>query len=437
MRIGILILLVVAFVKSGSSQPFYFPPITGNEWQTVSPASLGWDVARIDSLMQFLESNDTKAFLLLKDGRIVVERYFGTFTQDSVWYWASAGKTLTAFLVGMAQQNNQLNLTEPASKYLGAGWTSSTPAQEERITIWHQLTMTSGLNDGVPDNHCTDKACLVYLADAGTRWAYHNAPYTLLDEVLSNATGRTLNALVFQHLTQPAGISGAFIRMGFNNVFVSRARSMARFGLLMLNRGNWNGNQIMTDLVYFDQMITPSQLLNRSYGYLWWLNGQSSFMLPELRLVFPGMLFPQAPPQMYSALGKNGQILSVVPGMNLVMVRLGNDPETGLVPAILTNQIWERLQRIIGAPLNTIEPQKAQRVKLWPVPATNYVTVQFQTEGYMVEVFDGFGRKVLFREKCDLVETLQVSNLKPGLYFLRATGTDNQSEVIRFTVKRP
>ncbi|MEZ5069123.1 MAG: hypothetical protein R2847_11860 [Bacteroidia bacterium] len=38
--------------------------------------------------------------------------------------------------------------------------------------------MTSGLDDGVPDNHCTYDSCLVYLADAGTRWAYHNAPYT-------------------------------------------------------------------------------------------------------------------------------------------------------------------------------------------------------------------------------------------------------------------
>ena len=50
---------------------------------------------------------------------------------------------------------------------------------------------------------------------------------------------------------------------------------MARFGLLILNKGNWDGNQIMTDTNYFNQMLNSSQSLNESYGYLWWLNGKT------------------------------------------------------------------------------------------------------------------------------------------------------------------
>ena len=96
------ILIVLSF--GTKAQSLYFPPINGNEWQTLSPASLGWCEERIDSLYDVLEENNTKAFIVLKDGKIILEKYFGTFQQDSVWYWASAGKSLTACLVGIAQQ---------------------------------------------------------------------------------------------------------------------------------------------------------------------------------------------------------------------------------------------------------------------------------------------------------------------------------------------
>ena len=101
-RIVIFILLLIPSV--GKSQSIYFPPLLGNTWDALSPASLGWCEPKIDSLLDYLEAKNSKAFILLKDGKIVIEKYFGTFTIDSVWYWASAGKTLTGFTVGIAQQ---------------------------------------------------------------------------------------------------------------------------------------------------------------------------------------------------------------------------------------------------------------------------------------------------------------------------------------------
>ena len=65
--------------------------------------------------------------------------------------------------------------------------------KEEKITIWNQLTMTSGLDDLVPNPFCTDDTCLTCVVDPGNRWRYHNAPYTLLRPVLENATGQGLN----------------------------------------------------------------------------------------------------------------------------------------------------------------------------------------------------------------------------------------------------
>ncbi|MDV7393133.1 serine hydrolase, partial [Arthrospira platensis SPKY1] len=113
----------------------------------MSPQDLGWCPNKIDSLYQFLGDNHTKAFIVLKDGKIVLEQYFNGHSATANWYWASAGKTITALLIGVAQQEGHLQITQPTSTYLGAGWTSLTPQQESQITVWHQLTMTTGLHD--------------------------------------------------------------------------------------------------------------------------------------------------------------------------------------------------------------------------------------------------------------------------------------------------
>ena len=197
-KILILAFCFCAFLST--AQNLYFPPVLGNTWETVSPqTSMNWCTPKMDSLKQFLTTKSTKAFIVLKDGRIAVEWYFGTFTQDSAWYWASAGKSLTSFLAGMAQQDGILNIQDSTSKYLGKGWTSLTAAQEGKIKVVHQLSMSTGLDDGVPDDNCTTPQCLTYKADAGTRWAYHNAPYHLVHDVIEKASGLTINQYTNQN----------------------------------------------------------------------------------------------------------------------------------------------------------------------------------------------------------------------------------------------
>ena len=257
----LFILLLVFNVKSDE---LYFPPIAGSDWDTLSLQSLNWCESKIDNLYNYLDENHTKAFIVLKDGKIVLEKYFGEFTKDSIWYWASAGKTLTAFMAGIAQQEGFLSVNDRTSKYLGDDWTSETQEQEDKITILHQLTMTSGLDDGVKNSSCTEKSCLIYKADAGDRWAYHNAPYSLIDSVIEVATNSTMNNYVRKKLTLTTGITGGFIKLeDYNNVFFSKPRDFARFGLLILNKGNWAGNQIMADVTYFNNMTNTSQELNK------------------------------------------------------------------------------------------------------------------------------------------------------------------------------
>lgn len=410
----------IIITYNANSQSLYFPPITGNTWDTISPQSLGYCQSKIDSLYAFLDTNNTKAFILLKDGKIVLEKYFGTHTQNSFWQWASAGKTITSFIVGIAQQEGYLSISDTTSKYLGQGWTYCTPTQEEKITIRHQLAMTSGLDDAVADPFCTIDSCLIYKADAGTRWAYHNAPYTLLDLVIENATGQTLNNYTTQKLKNPTGMTGAFFSIGYNNVFFSNARSMARFGLLILNKGSWNGNQIMTDTAYFNQMVNTSQTLNNSYGYLWWLNGKSSFMVPSSQIVFPGSICPNAPSDMISAMGKDGQFLNVVPSQNLVWVRMGNAPNSLPVPFLLNDKIWEYVNDLY-CDTTVIDNQdyKKSYVKLFPNPNNYILNLKSNKQIIRVEIFDLKGQIVKSLNTQKEQVSILISELQSGLYFVK------------------
>ncbi len=327
----------------------YFPPTSGTEWQTTTAASLGWNEDITPDLYTYLQSKGTKGFIVLKNGKIVIEKYFGTFTADSNWYWASAGKTATAFLVGIAQQEGIININNKTSQYLGTGWTSLPLAKENLITVRHQLTMTTGLDDGVPDVDCMLPSCMIYKADAGTRWAYHNAPYTILDKVVENASGQSYNAYFQAKIKDKIGMNGLWLPSGYNNVYYSTPRSMARFGLLMLNKGKWNTTAVLSDSNYFNAQVNSSQTINNSYGYLAWLNGKSSHMLPTTQFVFNGSLILNAPTDMYAALGKNDQKMYVVPSQKLVVIRMGNDAgNVQLAVSSFDSEFGGKLKPIIG-----------------------------------------------------------------------------------------
>ncbi len=429
-RIVILILLLIPSI--GKSQTLYFPPLLGNTWDTLSPASLGWCEPKIDSLLDYLEAKNSKAFILLKDGKIVIEKYFGTFTIDSVWYWASAGKTLTGFAVGIAQQEGFLSIQDTTSDYLGTGWTVCPPLKEEKITIRHQLTMSSGLDDGVPDHYCTLDTCLQYLADAGTRWAYHNGPYTLLDSVIESATGQSLNSYFTQKVKNPTGMTGAFFPSGYNNVFFSKPRSMARFGLLMLSQGNWNGNQILTDTSYYQQMVNSSQTLNPSYGYLTWLNGKSSFMVPGLQFSFPGSFSPNAPSDMIAALGKDGQIINIVPSQNLVYIRMGNAPGVGEVPFTFNDTVWIKLNEVMCNTTSLSSLSSDAAFSISPNPFHDVVTIQNKTQGRVeVILMDITGKQMFSEFFSDAEFKLNLSDFSNGMYLLKLISNDGKSLVNR------
>jgi len=420
MRISI-ILLFWAYAMSLTAQSLYFPPISGNEWETITPEEVFWCSDSIQPLYDYLEAEETKAFIVLKDGKIIMEKYFGNFNQNSPWYWASAGKSLTSFLVGLAQQQGSLSIEDQTSMYLGQGWTSCDSLAENQRTIRHQLTMTTGFDDGFPYFDCLTPSCLNCIAEAGERWAYHNSPYTLLDSVLFYSTGLNANNFLMQHLSGTTGITGSYIKIGNNNVFYSRPRKMARFGLLMLNDGKWDQTPVMTDMEYYQDMIQPSQSINPSYGYLWWLNGQNSYRLPQSQVSFNGPLMPQAPNDTYAGLGKNGQLLNIVPSENLVLIRMGNSAQSSLIAHVLNDKIWEYMNAIRCQVISTKSVDKDVDIWLSPNPAHESISIHSKMEipFTKVQVFSSQGQ-IIFAKAHHPVDSMKI-NVKDwpsGIYLV-------------------
>ena len=353
--VATLLLMSCEEIDRNSENKLYFPPIGTDEWETINPASLNWKFEDIEELYSVLENGNTRGFMIIKDGKIVIEKYFGnrligsqSFDKNSNWYWASAGKTLTATLVGIAQEEGLLSIQDPSSKYLGDAWTSLNPDQEKKITIWHQLTMTSGLDESIDESDDYSPENLLFKAEPGTRWAYHNAPYTILDQVIENASGESFESYFDSKIASKIGMKGSWQRLGFNNVYFSDTRSAARFGLLILAKGNWKGEPIIDDKDFLNQMTSTSQTINESYGYLWWLNGKRAYMIPSLQVSLPGSILPNAPKDMISGLGKDGQFVCVVPSQNLILIRFGLDADSSMVSFKFLDLIWEKINKITG-----------------------------------------------------------------------------------------
>jgi CubicO group peptidase (beta-lactamase class C family) len=300
--------------------------------------------------------------VILWRGRLLAERYWApprdlvssqpdlfkqlTFYSTTAEGWpredvASTQKSVTSFLVGIAAEKGLVDIERPVSAYLGEGWSKASPAQEGQITVRHLLSMASGLDEQ-----------LVYEESAGTYWRYNTPAYSRLGPVLEKASGHDLNALTRAWLTEPAGMTDSgwqerpreLIPPHANPIgFVTTPRDLARFGLLMLNRGVWNGTAVLGDPSWIESSFSPSQKANPAYGYLWWLNGSDSLRRGRGRTEpVAGPLIPGAPADMVAAMGALDRRLYVVPSTSLIVTRLG-----GPAGRDFDRELWELLMKAV------------------------------------------------------------------------------------------
>ena len=169
-----------------------------------------------------------------------------------------------------------------------------------------------------------------------------------MQDVISEASNSTWPSYFNAKLRDKIGMSGSWIPLGNLSVYWSNTRSMARFGLLIYAKGKWETETIVSESFLLEATNT-SQNINDAYGYLWWLNGKSSYHLPQSQLEFPGKLIPNAPDDMYAALGKNDQKIYVVPSKKLVIVRMGNTAdEDNFALSSFDNDLWAKINAVIN-----------------------------------------------------------------------------------------
>jgi CubicO group peptidase (beta-lactamase class C family) len=334
---------ILCCVNPNLPEAYYYPALTGDVWDTKIATSIGWDEAKLIEAFDFAGTKNTFGMIVLHHGKIVKEQYWNNWNITTKYPLNSAGKSVVGFVAGISQQEGTININNKSSQYLGIGWTSLPLVKENLITLKHQLTMTTGLDDGVANPDSTAPANLVYKADAGTRWAYHNAPYRLMQNVMANASGKTWNTYCKEKLFDKVGMANS---LWFNNIMYCTTRDAARFGSLILSKGKWNGTALLTDGAYFTAMTNTSQNYNLSYGYLWWLNGKASTMVPGLQTVFNVPLASNAPADMIMALGKDDKKIYVIPSLDVVVVRLGDNagPTPVLGPSSFDNDLWGKLK---------------------------------------------------------------------------------------------
>lgn len=427
MKILFSFFFCLVFVNA-HSQSLYFPPKDNSNWDTIQPSSLGWCVDTVDSLYAYLENTNTDAFIILKDGKIVLEKYFGSFNQSSTHYWASAGKSLTAMMIGIAQQKGLLNINTSVSTYLGTGWTNAPVAKENAIKVRHLLTMTSGLNDA-PNLPCTNEddaaSCLQYLADTSTRWSYHTGAYRKLEDIITTVSNQNYSVVTKNYIGNKIGMNGLWL----NSVFYSTARDMAKFGLLTLNKGIWEQDTVLNDSNYFNAMTNTSQNYNKAYGYLWWLNGKSAFMLPQSQLVFPFTFIPSAPADMFCALGKNDQKIYIVPSQNMVVIRMGESAYNSLAWSPYDTILWHYIKELgNGCTVTNIQTKKSnENLKLFPNPANNFISFNGFSNSSVIQysIINLFGQ--LVKQDITYNHSIDISDLPSGQYILSLEDDEQQT----------
>jgi hypothetical protein len=307
-----------------------------------------------------------------------------------------------------------LDIEQPTSDFLGPGWTVAAPEKEILIKLRHNLSMTTGLADN-EDLSCLEPECLEYFVDAGERWSYMSQGSRLLNDVLEEVYGTPLNLLTANIIGNPIGMGGFW----FDYVRWSTTRDMARFGLFALSDGAWDGDTLISDQGFVQAMTSPSQDLNLSYGYLWWLNGQESHMLPGLEFVLPFGLIDTAPEDMYAALGKNDQKIYVIPSMDMVVVRTG-DPgqEIQLGPSGYDTDLWAYISDLECAPtsLNTLSKSD---FFISPNPASELLKITGACGTADVSIVDISGRVLYIQSAFSLGLPLEIAFLPRGLFMLQ------------------
>ncbi len=278
---------------------------------------------RTETIDQYLEHNGTTAFLVIRDDKLLLERYYNGYQRSSICTSFSTSKSFVSALIGIALQEKLIrNIDDPIITYLP----ELTAPFWSAISVQHLVSMSSGLkydaNGFLPWN---DEPRVYYslnlrqlakqatsVEKPGMHFHYNNYNLILLGMIIERVSSGSVSEYLQEKIWKPLGmefpaswsldsqLSGMEkMESGLNACAVD----FAKFGQLYLRRGDWNGKQIIPESWIVESTTVTSDAKWTNYKYLWWISrtGKGRF----------------------TAVGNLGQFIFIAPDKNCVIVRFG------------------------------------------------------------------------------------------------------------------
>ena len=321
--------------------------------ETVPGADMAALKSDVDALFEDPAYSETRAFLVMRDGEVVLERYAPGYDRDTRFIGWSMSKSVTSVLAGLMVADGRLALDEPVPV---AAWRQSGDPRGA-ITLRQLLQMSSGLRHteaGDPPYE-SDEVRMLFLdgrddmaayaesqpleAKPGERFQYSTNSSVILSDIMTRqltrsadparrrtamaeyVKGRLLVPLGLDSMKPEFDAAGTLIGGSFIH---ANARDWASFGEFLRNRGAVDGNQILPRR-WVRFMLTPSANDSAYGGHIWLNRHRPAGRNP--------VLFPDAgPDDIFACLGHLGQFVIVSPDQRLVVVRLGKTQDDVLAP---------------------------------------------------------------------------------------------------------
>ncbi len=322
----VLALLALVFIPQmrgpeQASTPTYWPT---QGWRNSTPEGQGINSSKLaEALLTMREKSiNIHSLMIIRNGNVVADAYFYPYDGKTVHDQASVTKSVMTTLIAIAADQGKLQLDQPMVSYFPGRTIASRDVLKERITVRHLASMSSGLDctserdeetlremKASPDwVHFTLDRKVVW--EPGTHFVYCSPGMHLLSPILQQVTGMTALDFARQNLFEPLGIRDVIWQtdpQGYNRGsegLYLHPNDMAKIGYLWLNKGQWAGKQIVSR-DWVENSVKPQIETGNDddYGYGWW--------------VHPG------DPAAYSAIGRGGQRIIVVPAWNLMAVMTG------------------------------------------------------------------------------------------------------------------
>ncbi|HEX4542372.1 MAG TPA: serine hydrolase [Candidatus Acidoferrum sp.] len=326
---------IVLFADAGSQSGFAqtesqnaFPR---KSWQPLSSSEKGkWSAEKLAAARAYAEADSiyTSAVMIVQGGEVVDQ--WGDFDKKITSY--SVRKSLLSALYGIYSAEGVIDINQTLEQ-LGIDDSPDPLTKEEkqghivdllraRSGVYHPAHMeTESMKKNRParGSHAP-----------GTFWYYNNWDFNVLGTIFEKKTGLRIGEAFYQRIAKPIGMEdfrpddvyylGGPISIHPAYPFEMTARDMARFGLLYLRHGRWNGKQIVPEAwveksSHADEMVKANGVDVGGYEYLWWVD-------------YGGVHFPEVSlPGIFSARGAGAHFLFIIPTLDLVIVhRTDNEP---------------------------------------------------------------------------------------------------------------